>query len=193
MTKVKICGITTQKMAEVCVQAGADYMGLVFAKHSPRYIPPAQAKELVIIARQGGIEPVAVFQDANDEEVASVVYETGISIVQLHGGLPVLSSGLQYIIACTDSGAQIFGADFVLYDNPHPGSGVLIEHHSLKFPAHQRVFLAGGLNQNNVLSIIQRHQPYGVDVSSGVESSRGIKDATLINAFISTVKEYHHA
>lgn len=193
MTKTKICGITTPEMAEICAHAGADYLGLVFAKNSPRYIKVSQAKEIAQIARQGGVEPVAVFDDASAEYIASVVQNTGIDLVQLHGAIPVLPPGLQYIIACPRPDAELPPCDFVLYDSPIPGSGILLDHKSIVLPPHHRVFLAGGLNQGNVLSIIQQYRPYAVDVSSGVESSRGIKSAALIRAFISKVKEYHHA
>lgn len=190
MTKVKICGIKTAKMAEVCVRAGADYIGLVFAKNSIRCVDDSRALDLATIAREGGVEPVAVFYDATVEEINAVVAFTGITLIQLHGLMPTLSPGLRYIMAVTEGQTIKTPCDYVLYDNALPGSGIPCNHDDMRWSVHPRVFLAGGLNQHNVVSIIDRHHPYGVDVSSGVESSRGHKDAALIQAFISTVKEH---
>jgi phosphoribosylanthranilate isomerase len=198
---VKICGITTTAMADVAVEAGADAIGVVFAPRSVRYLAPAAAAELG--ARlPSDVEFVGVFQDAPVAEVLSTAGVAGLTTVQLHGevepdGLGALeAAGLRVIraLGATEYAAGagdggLLPAVRLLLDGPDPGSGEAADPESLlSRPPSRSWLLAGGLTPANVAERIRAYDPYGVDVSSGVESSRGVKSADLIRAFVAAAR-----
>lgn len=167
---IKICGITNSDTANYCAQAGADYIGLVFVESSPRYVTVNQAKEIAKAAHDAGIIPVAVFAEANIEEIDFMLNATGIHMVQRSGQM----------------------GQYDLLDSPHPGTGTKLDWHAIKQP-DRPFFLAGGLNPDNVAEAIRLVQPHGVDVSSGVEKSPGKKCKRLIKKFIRAVREVDNA
>mgnify|MGYP001293189418 FL=1 len=216
-TRVKICGIRDVETALVAAEAGADAIGLVFVSGSPRYVAPDQAEQIVR-ALPAFVQPVALFADATAEEIRSTAMLLGIHTVQLHGGetpqfaaslapLRVIkamafdarqaSEALRPWRTCCDNLAGI------LFDAPPPqpdglrgGSGRTFDWQALANLIHggmlaglPPLILAGGLDADNVGSAIRSVRPYAVDVSSGVESSRGIKDAQRIRQFMRAVLE----
>jgi phosphoribosylanthranilate isomerase len=207
--RIKICGLKTPAMAEVAVEAGADFVGLVFAERSPRFVTPIEARA-VVEAVSGRAVPVGVFKDATSAEVIRLARESGIATVQLHGrtdGIePLLAAELAVIRAAgfdpRTIDATLAEADprwlALLVDTPDAspvggGTGVAFDWSALR-RATQRcemsvpLILAGGLRAEDVAEAIRSVNPWAVDVSSGVESSRGVKDADKIREFCRAVR-----
>ncbi|RIK07237.1 MAG: N-(5'-phosphoribosyl)anthranilate isomerase [Acidobacteria bacterium] len=211
-TWIKICGLTREEDVEVAVGAGADAVGFVFAD-SPRRITAERARELVDVARGWArvrgrrVTAVGVFLGIKPPEVADVVMTSGIEAVQFYGAAPefaelrriiptlafaclagrhgVEPSPFEALKALTESEAP----DAVLYDGSEPGAGVTYDWSAVAgHLAVVPVVLAGGLGPSNVGEAVQRVRPWGVDVSSGVESEPGIKDPFLITEFIGAVR-----
>lgn len=202
MTRVKICGITNSEDARAALDAGADAIGLVFAK-SPRRVSVKQAEE---ITRALGpwIAPVGVFVNASPDDILHTVRECRLSAVQLHGDetpADILKLKGVRVIKAFRVGedlrpvtAQSYQADAYLFDTKVPGiyggSGKSFDWSMLKAVAFDRpVIVSGGLDPKNVAKAIRAIRPYGVDVSSGVESAPGKKNAKLIKEFIRNAKK----
>jgi len=195
---VKICGITTEEDGLLAVALGADAVGFVFAP-SPRQIAPQRAGE---IARRLPPEvlTVGVFRDAAREHVAQTVNSARLRAAQLHGHESAESSQwvservpvLIKAFAAGDKGlatARDHGADIVMVDNGSPGSGQVFDWSLAEgAPDGVRLLLAGGLNADNVADAIAAVHPWGVDVSSGVETSPGHKDPRKMRAFIAAAR-----
>jgi len=204
--QIKICGINSVEAADAAVNAGADFAGLVFYKKSPRNLAPEQARALAARMR-GRIGLVALFADAGDEEIAAAVGAVAPDFLQLHGGespervgalrsrfgipvikaVPIAEAGdLTSIKTYEDV------ADMLLFDakgaNPG-GNGAAFDWQLLRGRSFTRPWLlAGGLNAGNVARAIQASGAPGVDVSSGVETSPGVKDARMIREFVSEAR-----
>lgn len=200
-TRVKICGITRLADAQAAVALGADALGFVFFEESPRWIHPARARE--IIARLPPfVTPVGLFVNAALPQVCAVVEETGVACVQFHGqespetcaacprpyikaipARPGIDFDAEY--------ARYAGAQALLVDTWHPrlagGTGEVFEWSMLGSARRFPLVLAGGLTAGNVAAAIMQVRPYAVDVSGGVESAKGIKDAERIREFITEV------
>lgn len=198
---VKICGITREADALLAVAMGADAVGFVFAP-SRRQIAPSIARD---IARRlpAEILTVGVFRDELPARVVDVVNSTGLKAAQLHGResaettkyvkahVPVVIKAFGSDDPALDR-AEDFAADAILLDSPQPGSGKVFDWTIAENrPMDARVILAGGLDATNVREAIGRVRPWGVDVSSGVESERGEpgqKDARKVMAFVQAAK-----
>lgn len=210
-TRIKICGIKSADMARAAVDAGADAIGLNFVPSSPRYIPLATALEIVP-AIASFVAPVGLFSDPTIEEML-LFEDTGINTIQLHGDedLDFIESIPQHrvvkavpqdaaaIDAWRQASPQVTG---LLIDAPRQGGGLTggtgrtVDWHALAGVDRTGLpplILAGGLTPENVGEAIRVVRPYAVDVSSGVESSRGVKDAGLIRAFCDAVREADRA
>ena len=193
MTKVKICGLSTKEAVETAVRAGADYIGFVFAR-SKRQVSLEQAKELVKLVPKT-VKKVGVFLSPTVAEVKETIAEVGLDLIQIHGqfddasleefSLPIIRA---YQVEQKVSGLSNSPAAFLLFDAPLAGSGQTFDWRQLDTNgvAHP-FFIAGGLNEDNVLEAISYFSPYAVDVSSGVESE-GNKDLAKIKKFIERVK-----
>jgi phosphoribosylanthranilate isomerase len=195
---VKICGITTEEDALLATAMGADAVGFVFAP-SKRQVTVAQARD---IARRLPPEvlTVGVFRDELPQKVVDVVFEAGLRAAQLHGHEPpevtrAVRRQVPFVIQAFSAGSRSLdraaehGADVVLVDSAQPGSGTVFDWTLIDgVPLGSRVLLAGGLTVENVATAIRRVRPWGVDVSSGVESSPGRKDALKLKHFIDAAK-----
>lgn len=195
---VKICGVTTEEDALFAVAMGADAIGFVFAP-SLRQVSPAAVAH---ITRRlpAHVLTVGVFRDDLPERVIDVVGRAGLKAAQLHGSerpeevAQVVASVGCVIKAFSANGrlredSRGYEVDFVLVDSPEPGSGELFDWRLAEgLPRSRNVILAGGLTAENVASAIERLHPYGVDVSSGVESRPGHKDPRKVRAFIQAAK-----
>lgn len=203
---VKICGITTEEDALLAVAMGADAVGFVFAP-SPRQMAPARAAD---IAKRlpPEILTVGVFRDEAPQRVVDIVNSAGLRAAQLHGHETALDtawvrSRVPVVIKAFPGGdpelakAASYGADIVLLDSASPGSGRVFDWSLAEgAPSGLRILLAGGLTVDNVGEAIERVRPWGVDVSSGVESSPGVKDPTKVRRFITAAQnaepaDYH--
>lgn len=196
---MKICGITRPADAVAAEAAGADAIGLMFVAESPRVIGMALARE--ISAAVGPLlTRVGVFRDAPLEQVLEVAAELRLGAVQLHGSEPPeyverVRQDLPVINAVSYRGQTrtlLEGepGDALLVDGLSPGSGKQFDWSaSGELCGVPRLILAGGLTPENVADGVRRFQPYGVDVSSGVEESAGVKDHSLMSAFVTRARE----
>ena len=204
-TRVKICGITRHEDLRAAVEAGADAIGLVFYPPSPRCQKPAQARALRN-AVPPFVTPVALLVNASRAQVEQVVSEVRPAMLQFHGDEPpefCAAFGVPYLKACRVKP----GVDLLKYLRPFSGAaGWLLDSHVEEYggvgerfdwsvvPAARvrekmrPLVLSGGLTSSNVGEAIRRVKPWAVDVSSGVESAKGIKDAAKIAAFIAEVR-----
>lgn len=206
MAQVKICGLSDAASVEAAVTAGATYLGFVFFPKSPRAVTPEQAAALMADVPVG-IARVGLFVNPSDEQLTTTLASAPLDIIQLHGqespdrvarvkeltGLPVMKaigiSGPEDLPALIDYGLV---ADMLLVDAKAPKDAVLPGGNGLSFDWRLLVgrkwlrpwLLAGGLTPGNVAEAIRMTGARGVDVSSGVESEPGVKDANLIRSFI---------
>jgi phosphoribosylanthranilate isomerase len=200
---VKVCGITTEDDALLAVALGADALGFVLAPGSPRQVRPSEARDIVGRLPRGEVITVGVFRDERPERVAEIVNTVGLKGAQLHGREPL--TDVRYVRERVPLVIQAFGAgdpavaaaangpaDVVLIDAPAPGSGRAFDWALAEgAPGGMRLLLAGGLTPGNVGSAIRQVRPWGVDVSSGVETSPGSgrKDPRRLRRFVEAAKE----
>jgi phosphoribosylanthranilate isomerase len=195
---VKICGITRLEDALAAVEAGADALGFVFAP-SPRRMTPQAVREITLRLPRT-VATVGVFVDSPLEDVRRTLAAAGLAMAQLHGAEPpgyVRSLGASAIKALRVADE----ADVAAADDYDEGTAILLD--SAKgggtghaFPwslaaglaARRKVILAGGLGPSNVAEAVRVVSPWGVDVSSGVESAPGIKDAARIGEFVDAAR-----
>ncbi|MCC7486107.1 MAG: phosphoribosylanthranilate isomerase [Burkholderiales bacterium] len=201
-TAVKICGITRLEDALAAIRAGAHAIGFVFHRPSPRYVNPAAAGA-ILRALPPFVTTVALFVDAPPDEVRTVLAQAPVHLIQFHGdespgycrqfGRPYVKAVrmgpevdlLQYARDYHDARALLLDA-FV--EGVRGGSGVAFDWNRVPDALSLPVIVSGGLTAGNVGEVVRRLHPCAVDVSSGVESARGIKDAARIAAFIAGVR-----
>lgn len=200
-TRVKICGITRPGDARAAAAAGADAIGLVFYPPSPRFLSVERALD-IRAALPPFVQAVALFVNPDAAQVAQVIGRLHPALLQFHGEeTPEFCAqfGLPYIKACRV--AQ--GVDLLKYLQPFStASGWLLDAHVEQYggvgasfdwslvPARleRPLVLSGGLAVGNIGQAVRQLRPWAVDVSSGVESAKGIKDAAMIAAFIAEVR-----
>lgn len=198
---VKICGLTTPESVDCAVVHGADAVGFVFAE-SVRKILPGEARRLVARVPER-VETVGVFRGQGIDEVLRTATAAGVTTVQFHGYEPLSDverarrEGFQTLRAFSieeyrslnEEERHAWQSERLLVDAVEPGGGVPFEPAQLAdvVPAGWWL-LAGGLTPKNVASLVEQLAPSGVDVSSGVEQSRGVKSLALIESFIAAVK-----
>lgn len=202
MTRVKICGITRIEDGLAAAQAGADAIGLVFAPASPRRVEVAQAAAIVA-ALPPFVTTVALFVNPPAEQVEAVVQALRPDLLQFHGdeppdfcaafGLPYLKAVrvrpgvdlLQCALTYADARGLLLDA---YHPDSHGGTGRCFDWDLIPPKLPRPIVLAGGLNPDNVAAAVRRVRPWAVDVASGVELTKGIKDAGLITRFIREVR-----
>lgn len=191
---VKICGITTESDALLCVSLGADAVGFIFAP-SARQVSVQTAGE---IARRlpPEILTVGVFRDEAPQRVVQKVQQAGLGGAQLHGHessqeTAWVRARLPLVIKAFPAGDRTisrfaeFGADFLLVDGKNPGSGEVFDWRLAEGVADPtRLIVSGGLHPGNVAQAVAHLRPAGVDVASGVEASPGRKDPLKVRDFI---------
>lgn len=216
-TRIKICGICEPEHARAAVEAGADAIGLVFVERSPRHVSVERAIGIVRTL-PAYVEPVGLFVDETAHCIEEIATAVGLRTVQLHGHEPPETvrelSSLRVVKAMGFAGdaadaalkpwreARLANLAAILLDAPPPGdadlpggSGQVFDWKSLAslmgnggLDGLPPLVLAGGLTPTNVAHAISTLRPFAVDVSSGVESSRGAKDAKLIASFCRAVR-----
>ncbi len=204
-TRVKICGITRCEDARLAVDSGADAIGLVFYSKSPRFVSNSQAAE-ISHAVPAFVSTVALFKDADAASVQSVLQQVDVDLIQFHGsetavfceqfdrpyikalGMRLPECDLNYLNA---NAQQYQSAKALLLDSHAPGeaggTGETFDWSDIE-TVDRPIVLAGGLTAGNVKQAIETAHPYAVDVSSGVESSPGIKDREKIVEFFRQVE-----
>ena len=196
-TLIKICGLNSQESVDVAVQSGADLIGFVFAKTSPRCISPEQANQLSK-SIPGQVKTTAVMLHPSDVDIQEVLDRFQPDYLQTDAkdfaylNLPEGCRPLKvYRDLSSFNPSDIDPHELSLFEGKNSGVGELVNMDRAADVAHHAsIILAGGLNPKNVASLLQAVQPQGVDVSSGVESEPGIKDVQKIRDFINIVRDY---
>lgn len=210
--RIKVCGLTRLEDARYASGALADFLGFIFYPGSPRYISPENAAE--IIGWTEGPECVGVFVDQPIEEVAQIVESTGIHVVQLHGDespefcaqidkVKVIKAFRVSSEMTTDHLRYLMDpytkhVDYFLFDTrvegQHGGTGKTFDWEILgDLSEEYDLFLSGGLNPGNVGKAIQTVHPFAVDLSSGLESSPGVKDVGLMEDFFEEMEKINES
>jgi phosphoribosylanthranilate isomerase len=204
ITHIKICGITRVEDAMLAAQFGADAIGLVFYAKSPRCVTPENANA-IIKSLPPFITAVGLFVDATVDEVNKIIKTVPVNLLQLHGDEPpelANNYNMPYIKAIRMNAEvdlvqqckNYQNAKGILVDAHHAyvkgGSGTTFDWDLIPQNLSKPIILAGGLNSANVSEAIAKIKPYAVDVSSGVESTPGIKDPAKL---ISFMEQVHHA
>jgi phosphoribosylanthranilate isomerase len=203
MTRIKVCGLTRVADIQAVAASGADAIGLVFYPHSPRHVTPEQARAL-LAALPPFVTVVGLFVNAGADQVREVLRQVPLDVLQFHGeetpefcrqfdrpwlkairvrpGVDLLQCAAHY------AGAQALLLDAYV-EGTHGGTGESFDWglipHDLPLP----VILSGGLHPGNVAQAIRMVRPCAVDVSSGVEAAKGIKDAAKVAAFVNEVNQ----
>ena len=195
---IKICGITNEQDALLAVALGADALGFVFAP-SPRQVAPSKVREIVR-RLPSEIVTVGVFRDELPKRINDIMQEAHLQGAQLHGHESLLitsevSESVRFSIKAVVAGspdaarADEFVCDAILVDGLSPGSGEVFDWQLMnEIPLGLRLILSGGLHPENVKEGIDRVRPWGVDVSSGVEKSHGLKDPVKMRQFIANAR-----
>lgn len=201
MTRVKICGITRAEDALAAAQAGADALGLVFHEKSPRHVTVGQAA-LVAAVLPPFVTLVGLFVNPSEDAVHEVLRQVPLDVLQFHGeeepefcarfGRPWIKAiRMRHDVDLLQCAARYRLAQGLLLDafveGAHGGTGASLDWALIPQAVPLPVILAGGLHSGNVAEAIRLVRPYAVDVSSGVEAAKGIKDAAKIAAFINEV------
>jgi phosphoribosylanthranilate isomerase len=195
---VKVCGLSTPESVREAVEAGADAVGFVLTA-SPRVVSPAQVTQLVK-AVPDGVAAVGVFRSEPAADAVAIARAAGLGWIQLHGERTpddvktAHDAGMKVIRAVTMGDAPDafadWGEELLLIDAAVPGSGEAWDYGSVRAKglAGRQWLLAGGLDPANVAQAAGDAGAWGVDVSSGVEQSRGVKDLAKIRAFVTAAK-----
>jgi phosphoribosylanthranilate isomerase len=211
-TRIKICGITRIDDLRDSVKAGADALGFVFYPKSPRYVSPAQ---FALLARElpPYVSAVALFVNPALAEVEAVVRAAPVSLLQFHGDETAAQCAAIAATVCRpfvrayrvkpDTGAAdllscelayraaspwFSGLLLDAYVDAYGGAGKVFDWSLIPKELAPRVVLSGGLSVHNATEAVVRVRPYAVDISSGVEQHKGIKDARKIAAFVAAVR-----
>lgn len=204
MTKVKICGLTNLDDALKAEDLGADFLGFIFFKNSPRHISPDSIRD-IIENLHGSAQKVGLFCDQDVNFVRVQADNCRLDLIQLHGNespdyTETLRKDIRIIKSFKIKKNFDFGilqryekADFYLFDTYKEGmpggTGVSFDWGMLEGKSFNKpIFLAGGLRPNNVKKAIEAVRPFAVDVASGIEKSPGKKDHRLLEEFITAVK-----
>jgi len=202
-TRIKICGITRVEDGVCAAVLGVDAIGLVFVERSPRYVTVEQACS-IIAQLPPFVVTVGLFMDTPASEVACIVNSVPLAVLQFHGdespqecavhGKPYLKAvpmaepgrALEYAQRYQDAHGYLLDSHG---QGQAGGSGASFDWNAIPQGFGKPVILAGGLTPDNVREAVKRVRPYAVDVSSGVESAKGIKDAGRMAAFVRGVRE----
>lgn len=196
---IKICGITNEEDALLAAAMGADALGFVFAAGSPRQVNVGVVADIVK-RLPPDVATLGVFRDELPDRVVEIVQQCGLTGAQLHGHETAeqclsVAERLNFVVQAFAAGdrtidrARSYPVEVMLIDNPKPGSGELFDWSLIDgLPDGKKLLLAGGLDPNNIADAVTKVRPWGVDVSTGVESGPGRKDPRKLRAFIQNAR-----
>jgi phosphoribosylanthranilate isomerase len=211
-TRIKICGLTRKQDVQAAVEAGADAIGLVFYPASPRHVSADVAADLVSTIPPF-VTTVGLFVNATIEEVAAVIRQVPLSLLQFHGDETVGQCAAvardvnRPFMRAIRMGSEASAPDLLKCENNfraasplfagllldafvdgYGGGGKVFDWSLIPEELAPRVVLSGGLSVQNATEAVRQVRPFAVDVSSGVELSKGIKDAARIRAFVNAIR-----
>ena len=211
-TRIKLCGLSRVEDVDAAVAAGADAIGLVFYPPSPRYVNLQQAA-LLVAALPPFVSSVGLFVNASVEEIAQVLESVPLSMLQFHGdeslaqccaiaqavNRPFMralrvrpdttaADLLECELAYQTASPLFSGLLLDTWVDAYGGSGKVFDWSLIPAELAHRAVLSGGLSVQNVTDAVAQVRPFAVDVSSGIEAGKGIKDAALMHAFVSAVR-----
>ena len=193
--RVKICGITSYEDAMVAIEAGAEALGFVFYEKSPRYLTPKKARD-IINHLPPFVEKVALFVNEDALKIDEVCGYVGATLAQIHFDAPkalydtLTTPHLKVIRAAKAEDITRYSEEYRLVDaycEAYGGSGKRLNLEWFEGLDCSKIILAGGLTPNNVAEV-KKYGFYAVDVSSGVEASKGIKDPQKVKEFIQNAR-----
>lgn len=212
-TRIKICGLTRIEDLRAAIQDGADAVGLVFYPKSPRYVAPAIAGQL-LAAVPPFVSTVGLFVNATQQQVAEVVRQVPVSMLQFHGDetmeqcVAIAHAVNRPFMRAVRMSPEMTGADLLkcegnyraasslfagllldAFVEGYGGGGKVFDWSLIPKELAPRVVLSGGLSVQNVTEAVLQVRPHAVDVSSGVEQSKGIKDSARIRSFMRAVRD----
>ncbi len=199
---IKLCGFTRAEDINFVKDLPISAAGFIFHKESKRYITPLQAGELSLILKETGIKSTGVFVNDDAESILEIVREAHLDMVQVYNNETAIKlSGTVPVINCFRVGdpeqtelPDPLPSGMVLFDTftgeAHGGTGKSFDHDLIKgYPFRDKMIVAGGLNEMNIRNIITDLRPGGVDISSGIEISPGIKSENKILKIIKLIEE----
>jgi len=205
---VKICGITNVEDARICLFYGTDMLGFIFYNKSPRFVSPDMVREIITTLKNEGnsfFKTVGVFVNPEKEFVNHAIEIAGVDLLQFHGKEPqsfIHEFNKKSIKAFrikekidVEGYLEYRGVDYFLFDTffkeSYGGTGKIFDWCLIKdFKEKDKLFLAGGLNSDNIIDAITTVKPFAVDLSSGLESLPGKKDKKKIEKFFLTLNSY---
>ena len=215
-TRIKLCGLTRPADVSAAVALGADAIGLVFYPPSPRYVSPAQAGQL-LAELPAFVSAVGLFVNPTAAEVQACIEAAPISILQFHGDetaaqcaeiaqrvrrpflralriKPEMKAAdlLEFEAAYRISSPLFAGLLLDTWSEAYGGTGKVFDWSLIPAELARRAVLSGGLNAQNATGAVRQLRPHAVDVSSGIESAKGVKDVALMRAFIAAVRSADH-
>jgi len=215
-TRIKLCGLTRPADVSAAVALGADAIGLVFYPPSPRYVSPAQAGQL-LAELPAFVSAVGLFVNPTAAEVQACIEAAPISILQFHGDETVAQCAeiaqqvrrpflralrikpemkaadlLEFETAYRISSPLFAGLLLDTWSEVYGGTGKVFDWSLIPAELARRAVLSGGLNVQNATDAVRQLRPHAVDVSSGIESAKGVKDVALMRAFIAAVRSADH-
>lgn len=211
-TRIKICGLTRAEDVDAAVAAGADAIGFVFYQKSPRHIAPEAARALITQVPPF-VTTVGLFVNASREDVVKVIASTPVALLQFHGDesleqcRSIAEAVNRPFMRAVRVGPDMTGSDLLEYEQNYRacsslfagllldafvegygGGGKVFDWSLIPKELAPRVVLSGGLSVQNATEAVLQVRPYAVDISSGVELSKGIKDPAKIRSFIGAVR-----
>ena len=211
-TRIKLCGLSRPEDIAIAVDAGADAIGLVFYPPSPRNVTPEQAGEL-LAGLPAFVTAVGLFVNPTLAQVQQVISVAPISMLQFHGDetpaqcAEIAQAVRRPFLRALRIRPETTAADLLEFDrqyracsplyagplldtwsDAYGGTGKVFDWSLIPADIARRAALSGGLNAQNATDAVRRLRPYAVDVSSGIESAKGVKDAALMRAFVSAVR-----
>ena len=200
-TRIKFCGITRSEDMAVAVSLGVNALGFVFCSQSPRALDVDSARKLLSNCPPF-ITRVGLFMDQEASTIKDILAHVPLDLMQFHGSEPesFCASFQRPYIKSIAMGSERPNASFEQYSSAQAllldsndlgqpgGSGEVFDWRAIPAQVNKPVILAGGLNADNVAAAIQQVRPYAVDVSSGIESDKGVKDKMKMRQFVNAVR-----
>ncbi len=190
MTRIKFCGLTRKEDILLCNELEIDAIGFIFVPDTPRCISAKDAKALAALTSK---ETVGIFNE-EQEDILDIAKEVGLDAIQVYGETPQAAKfssirAFREVPHAALIESLILDETMVLLDGPKNGKPADLDAiEALPEGIRRSVWLAGGLTPKNIAAIVKRIHPLGVDVSSGIESAPGKKDAKLMRAFVDAVR-----